>query len=133
MNLIPIVYVGQKESAVDNVAFSGKVWAGNGDVQEVTHAQAKALLKHPKVWQLAEPQDAPRVEAPIEIVVKDEDGESVAIDDADLRKPLERMSKAELTALAFSRWGKHLDSRKPTKLLIDQIEEWIRDEPEVRR
>lgn len=133
MNLIPVTYVGQKEMAIDNVAFSGKVWAGNGDVQEVTHAQAKLLLKHPKVWALAEPEDAARVAEPVKIVVQDEDGESVVVEDTSLSKPLEKMSKSELTALAFSRWGKHLDSRKPTKLLIDQIEEWIRDEPELTR
>lgn len=131
MTLIPIVYLGNKTFAFDNVAHSGKSWKGNGDVQEVTHTQAKALLKHPKIWGLARPEDAAVVEKPIEIEVKDEDGESVTVDADDLRKPLEKMSKPELIALAFTRWGKHLDGRRSTKALIDQIEELQNGEPEL--
>lgn len=131
MTLIPIVYLGSKEFAIDNVAHSGKIWKRNGDIQEVTQAQAKTLLKHPKIWGLARPEDAKEVEKPIEIEVKDEDGESVTVDAEDLRKPLEKMSKPELIALAFSRWGKHLDGRRSTKSLIDQIEELHNGEPEL--
>lgn len=131
MTLIPIVYIGNKTIAFDNVAHSRKSWNGNGDIQEVTAAQAKLLLKHPKIWALARPEDAKEVEKPVEVEVKDEDGESVKVDTDDLRKPLEKMSKPELIAFAYTRWGKHLDARRSTKLLIDQIEEMQRGEPEL--
>lgn len=131
MTLIPIVYLGNKEIAFDNVAHSGKSWKGNGDVQHVTQAQAKLLLKHPKVWGLHDQADAEAVAKPVEVEVKDEDGETVAVDTDDLRKPLEKMSKPELIAFAYTRWGKHLDARRSTKLLIDQIEELQRGEPEL--
>lgn len=131
MKLIPIVYIGNKEVAIDNVARSGKTWNGNGDVQEVTVSQAKILLKHPKAWALAEDRHQSDIDKPIEIEVKDEDGDTVAVDADDLRKPLEKMSKPELIALAFTRWGKHLDGRRSTKALIDQIEELQNGEPEL--
>lgn len=131
MKLIPIVYLGNKEFAVDNVAHSGKTWSGNGDVQRVTHAQAKMLLKHPKIWGLQNESDADTVAKPVEVEVKDEDGEMVTVDTDDLRKPLEKMTKPELIAFAYTRWGKYLDARRPNKLLIDQIEELQRGEPEL--
>jgi hypothetical protein len=132
MNLVSITYVGNKEVAFDNVAHSGKSWQGNGDVQFVTPMQAKMLLRHPKAWQLSESKDAAIVSQPIEVEVKDEDGQDVAVDTESLSRPLEKMTKPELVAFAYSRWGKHLDPRKPTKLLIDQIEEWQNSEPELR-
>lgn len=131
MSTIPIVYLGNKDIAFDNVAHSGRSWHGNGDVQYVTPAQAKLLLKHPKVWGLKDQADAAIVAQPVKIEVKDEDGEQVKVDTDDLRKPLEKMSKPELIAFAYTRWGKHLDARRSTKLLIDQIEEMQRGEPEL--
>lgn len=133
MELIPVVYIGNKEFAVDNVARSGKTWKGNGDIQEVTAAQAKLLLKHPKAWALANPgSDEARVKKPLTTEVVDEDGDSVSVETEKLdRKPLEKMSKPELVALAFSRWGKRLDARRSTKLLIDEIEELQNGVPEL--
>lgn len=51
-NLIPVVYIGHKERKVDNVAGSGAVWHGHGDVQSVTPPQWGQLSKHPQVWSL---------------------------------------------------------------------------------
>ncbi len=126
-NLIAVRYVGNKRAAYDNVARSGVTWNGKGDVQYVSDAQAKALIKYPDQWALADANDQATVLAPVSIQVTDEDGESVSIDPDDLDKPLEKMSKAELKAYAANKWNKELDARKSTKALIDQIEEFERD------
>lgn len=123
-NLVPVVYVGNKPHAFDNIAHSGKSWQGKGDVQEVTDAQAKLLLKYPDQWALANEADRAAVEAPVSIEGKNEDGEAVTIDPDDLKKPLEKMNKAELSALAKQSWDKELDPAMTKKAMIDQIEEW---------
>lgn len=121
--LIAVVYVGNKPAAFDNVARSGKSWAGKGDIQEVTDAQAKQLLKFPDQWALVDEADLEQVNAPTAIVGTDEDGEQVAIDPETLTKPIEKMNKAELTALAMDRFGKELDAKLSKKQMIDQLEE----------
>ena len=123
-NLVPVVYVGNKPHAFDNIAHSGKSWQGKGDVQEVTDAQAKLLLKYPDQWALANEADRAAVEAPVSIEGKDENGEAVTIDPDGLKKPLEKMNKAELAALAKQSWDKELDPAMTKKAMIDQIEEW---------
>lgn len=123
-NLVPVVYVGNKPHAFDNIAHSGKSWQGKGDVQEVTDAQAKLLLKYPDQWALANEADRAAVDAPVSIQSQDENGEAVTIDPDDLKKPLEKMNKAELSALAKQSWDKELDPAMTKKAMIDQIEEW---------
>lgn len=124
---INIVYVGKKPFAYDNVAKSGKCWAGKGDVQAVTPNEAKQLLKYPDQWALADAADAEAVNTPTTTEVQGENGETVNVPDADLTKPLEKMSKSELAAFAKAKFGKKLDARKATKELIDAIEEFERD------
>ena len=123
-NLVSVVYVGNKPHAFDNIAHSGKSWQGKGDVQEVTDAQAKLLLKYPDQWALANEADRATVDAPVSIQSQDENGEAVTIDPDDLKKPLEKMNKAELSALAKQSWDKELDPAMTKKAMIDQIEEW---------
>ena len=123
-NLVPVVYVGNKPHAFDNIAHSGKSWQGKGDVQEVTDTQAKLLLKYPDQWALANEVDRAAVEAPVSIQSQDENGEAVTIDPDDLKKPLEKMNKAELSALAKQSWDKELNPAMTKKAMIDQIEEW---------
>ena len=123
-NLIPIVYVGNKPHAFDNVAHSGKSWKGNGDIQHVTDAQARMLLKYPDQWMLANNADQAVIDAPQSIQGQDEDGNAVAILPESLKKPIEKMSKAELMAFAKETLGKALDPIMAKKLMIDQIEEW---------
>ena len=123
-NLVTVVYVGNKPHAFDNIAHSGKSWQGKGDVQEVTDAQAKLLLKYPDQWALANEADRAAVDAPVSIQSQDENGEAVTIDPDDLKKPLEKMNKAELSALAKQSWDKELDPAMTKKAMIDQIEEW---------
>lgn len=125
--LIPVVYVGRKPIAFDNVSGSGKTWQGKGDVQEVTDVQARILTKYPDQWELVNKADAAIVARPQSLQVTDGDGNDVAVDPDDLKKPLERMTRPELKAYAFNRWGKNLDARQPTKLMIDQIEEWEKE------
>lgn len=124
---IKIVYVGKKPFAYDNVAKSGKCWAGNGDVQEVRPEEAKVLLKYPDQWALVDQADEQVVTAPVTTAVVGEDGEDVNVSHDDLKKPLESMSKSELAAFAKAKFGKKLDARKATKELIDTIEEFERD------
>lgn len=50
-----IEYVGNKPVKEDNVAGTGTVWLGNGDVQEVSDAAAcSKLLANPLIWRAAE-------------------------------------------------------------------------------
>lgn len=49
-----IKYVGRKAKKQDNVAGTGALWLGQGDVQEVPEAAVPKLLKHPDVWALAD-------------------------------------------------------------------------------
>lgn len=123
-NLIPVVYVGNKPQAFDNVAHSGKSWEGKGDVQHVTHAQARILVKYPDQWALVDESDRAAIDAPVSIQGQDEDGQAVAINPESLKKPIEKMSKAELMALAKETLGKTLDPLMPKKSMIYQVEEW---------
>ena len=125
--LIRLTYVGKKLTAFDNIARSGVTWNGHGDVQEVNDAQAKRLLAYPDQWQLTDEADRAAVTAPISLTALGDDGAPVAVDPAALTIPLEKMSKAELRALAAERWGKTFDGRASAKTMIDQIEEWEKD------
>ena len=126
-NLIKLVYVGNKPAAYDNIARSGKTWNGKGDVQEVTDAQAKLLLKFPDQWQLVDAKDKAAIEAPVSISVTGEAGEDVIVDPETFKQPIEKLSKSELSAYALNKWGKDLSANKNRTDMIDQIEEWERD------
>lgn len=129
-NLVEIVYVGKKPFSMDNVAGSGKLWNGMGDIQQVTEQQAKTLLKYPDQWGLVNGGDAAAIAKPVVVEVDtgtNEAGEhqTETFDVEELKKPLERMSKAELVALAKVKFGADLDAGDGKKALIDQIEELI--------
>lgn len=126
--LVDIKYVGKKPFALDNVAGSGKLWNGNGDVQTVTANQAKILLKYPDQWGLANAEDAALVDKPVTVEIEtgaDEQGQTQTeeVNAEALTKPLERMTKPELVALAKLKFNADLDVSKAKKALIDQIEE----------
>lgn len=124
---VKLVYVGNKPAAYDNIARSGKTWNGPGDVQEVTELQARLLLKHPDQWALMNEDDRAAVEHTEMIKTIDEDGDTVIIDPDAFKKPLEKMSKAEMVAYASDRWNKTLEVTMAKKMMIDQIEEWEHD------
>lgn len=123
--LIKVAYVGKKPTAFDNVAKSGKIWSGHGDVQEVTDVQAKALLKYPDQWALVDQADAAQVNAPQSIKSTDAEGAEVTIDPDDLKTSVEKMSVAQLKAYAMETYGKTVEG-KTRKLIMDEVEELIR-------
>lgn len=47
-----VEYLGNKAQKMDNVAWTGVVWFGNGDIQEVPDGTWEKLSKHPDVWRL---------------------------------------------------------------------------------
>jgi hypothetical protein len=50
----PIRYIGKKARKEDNVAHTGTVWNGPGDVQNVPDGAAAKLLVHTDCWVLAD-------------------------------------------------------------------------------
>lgn len=50
--IVNVAYIGHKERKVDNVANSGVVWHGHGDVKPVSAMQWSQLALHPLVWAL---------------------------------------------------------------------------------
>ena len=56
--------------------------------------------------------------------VADENGGQVEIDQVELSKPVEKMSKPELIALAQKNWQKELSPDLSKKQMIDEIEAW---------
>lgn len=52
-----VKYIGRKARKEDNVAGTGAVWVGAGDVQEVPDSSWALLSKHPDVWVAADDAD----------------------------------------------------------------------------
>lgn len=121
--MIDVKYIGKKPSAIDNVASSGKTWAGNGDVQSVTASQARRLIAYRDQWELVNPDDLNEVNEPTITRVLDQTGKQVDVSEADLNRPLERLSATELVALAKQRFGKEFNPRIGKTRLINEIEE----------
>lgn len=120
--LIKIEYVGNKPTSHDNVARSGKVWNGKGDIQEVTEAQAKTLLKYPDQWALVDEEDQEKADKEIFVEVPDEHGVPVKINVDDLTGPLEKMSKIELVAFVKMKWGRDMPHDLTKKQMLGEIE-----------
>lgn len=130
-SVVGIVYVGKKPFSVDNVAGSGKFWEGNGCVREVTVAQAKTLLNYPDQWALADESEQAIVDKKEALTVIDGDGDSLEISPESLNKPVEKMNKPQLVALAKS-LGKELGMNVSRKEMIGLVEDWM-DEEKQRR
>lgn len=120
MTPVPIVYVGKKPFAVDNVAGSGKAWNGNGDVQTVTPAQAKVLIRFSDQWKLANSKTAASVESSgvVEVML---DGEVIDVDVDAISRSLDKLSKPELLAIAKAKIGKEFSPSLSKKVLLDEI------------
>lgn len=56
---VRVQYVGHKPTKEDNVAGTGVVWLGHGDVQSVPEQAWGRLARHPDIWRLAEQDSAP--------------------------------------------------------------------------
>lgn len=54
METVRVIYVGKKLIKEDNVAGTGAVWQGEGDVQDVPLAAWPRLAPHTGVWRLVE-------------------------------------------------------------------------------
>jgi hypothetical protein len=122
--MIELRYIGRKAWAIDPVGGTGTVWDGNGDVQAVTVGAARKILKHPDEWELANPDDASRLEVNTLHHTIDEDGKPTEVDDADLAKPVERMTRAELKVFAKLKFGRDIPATMSRAHMIDQIEEF---------
>ncbi|RQS39773.1 hypothetical protein [Burkholderia sp. Bp8990] len=122
--MIDIRYIGRKEWAIDPVAGSGVVWEGSGDVQEMTVTQARKILKHPDEWELANPDDAGRLEVQTVHQTLDEDGKPTEVDEKDLEKPIERMTRSELKVYAKLKYGRDIPANMSRAHMIDQVEEF---------
>lgn len=55
--VVPLAYIGHKPAKTDNVAGTGVVWRGHGDVQMVPAGHLSKFLAHPSVWAIPEDSD----------------------------------------------------------------------------
>ncbi len=122
--MIELRYIGRKAWAVDPVGHSGVSWEGPGDVQPVPLSAARKILNHPDEWELANPEDASRLEVNTSHQTTDEHGKVVEVDDADLQRPIEKMSRAELKVYAKLKYGRDIPANMARAQMIDQIEEF---------
>lgn len=58
MQTVLVEYIGNKPEKVDNVAGTGVIWLGNGDVRAVPIEAWAKMARHEFVWRLAEEQKA---------------------------------------------------------------------------
>lgn len=74
--MVPVKYIGTKDVKTDNVADTGVIWLGHGDVQKVPARAWPRLKLHPEVWMDAREAEQPKPDddAPFEptIVTKDQ-------------------------------------------------------------
>jgi len=118
-----VKYIGRKATAIDNVANSGVMWNGNGDVQAVTDRQARILVKYADQWTLAEESDSILLKKEPVMAFINPEGERVEIPESAMKKPLEHMDMDELRAYALEFYQKSFGPRISRKRLVDEIEE----------
>lgn len=68
MSTVKVEYVGSKKMKTDNVAGTGIVWYGNGDVQDVPTDAWERMAKHKDAWRAAEAA-ADEPEPPVEALL----------------------------------------------------------------
>lgn len=108
-----IRYVGKKDRKEDNVAQTGVVWEGKGDVQPVPDNAVPKLLMHPDIWELAteepvteQPSGETKTEEPVTEPVKTDPAKEMT--EAEAMPPLvnlESMDKAALKDFAQRQFG----------------------------
>lgn len=125
-----IKYVGTKPMKTDNVAGTGTIWMGHGDVQDVPDKLWPLFASHANVWQradgvidpaLPQPGLAPvaEVKPTIRFGLEGEDGSTINLD---------AMEDGELKAFA-ARHSLKVDMRKKSDALRKAIVEAATDEP----
>lgn len=118
---IAVRYVGKKPTAQDNGAKSGKLWEANRDVQWVTTKQAKILTRYADQWALDEAGDGEAVNRAGGVEIADAAGAAAMVAESDLTGPVEKMTVAELVALAQVKYGKTLSGKLDRKVLLDEV------------
>lgn len=121
MAQVAIVYVGRKERKADNVANTGTVWMGPGDVQQVDASVAAKLLAHSDVWAKAEGETAEVPAAnPESKLTKTEDDDD---EQAGTLTPfnIDEAGKDGLVEYAMREFGIDLDKRSKIDTLRDQV------------
>ena len=101
---VKIKYVGKKEIKEDNVARTGVIWYGEGDVQTVPDSAAPRLLKHVDVWKLADDQDIGEYEEAPEEEPEEEVDNPPLVD-------FDSMDKDQLIDYALREFGYKMDKR----------------------
>lgn len=67
-------YIGAKDRKDDNVAGTGAIWHGFGDVVEIRNAAAASkLAQHSLVWEIVPPESAQQAPRQIEELVGDDE------------------------------------------------------------
>jgi hypothetical protein len=84
-----VKYVGLKPVKTDNVALTGAIWNGNGDIQDVSAAAWEKLAKHPDIWELVKEDSKPSLSNSIPAP------DAVAIADIVRKKPGPKAKVAE--------------------------------------
>lgn len=92
-----VMYVGRKAMKTDNVADTGVVWVGHGDIQDVPDDAWPKLENYPDVWVSVPPEPAPDAGLSDAEPVAQKPAESTAAPD------LYGMQTAELRELAKAR------------------------------
>lgn len=82
-----LMYLLGKPRKEDNVAGTGVVWIGRGDVQDVPDDKVEAFLKHPSIWALVvdnepEPVTSSSCSEP-RFVLEHDSGSTLVLDDMD--------------------------------------------------
>jgi hypothetical protein len=101
---VKVEYIGLKAKKIDNVAGTGIIWEGRGDVQDVPDTAWHALRQHPEIWRLADEADAQRTAdaaASARFVIETSPGQFTTLDD---------MGHDELLGFA-ERFGIRVDKR----------------------
>lgn len=121
--MVKIKYVGRKATAIDNVAGSGKIWAGAGDVQEVTAQQARKLVLYADQWALENEKDLKLIaKEPVTRFINP-DGDRVEIKESALNRALEKLSHDELRAFALENFQKSFRPDATRTSMMNDIEE----------
>lgn len=129
MAQVAIVYVGKKARKDDNVANTGTVWNGPGDVQRVDASVAAKLLSHVDIWARAEGETEKVPDAEVEsTLTKPEEEEGEELQDTPTAFNIDDANKDQLVEYAMREFGVDLDKRKN----IDSLRDLVRTETITR-
>lgn len=121
--MIRIKYIGAQDPLVDVVAKTGIVWTQKA-VHAVSTRQARALLRHPDQWVLADPKkDQAAVDKQPTINFINPEGKRVQIPESVVGVPLERLTADEVRAVGLHKYGMTFRPDAARARMIDEIED----------